>query len=1047
MRKKMNTVSVYRNSFWTKSISALLIIMLMLLALPVTTALAAPATDGDGQVTVSPTSVAYGSGTGSFTFTFTANNDFVAGSQVEITIPAGWTAPTTAAGAGHISWFPGASCTFSGSPPVAVSGMNILIDIASCSAGNSFTITYTSVTPGPVSLTPYTFVAQTDIGPGGAGLVPTTAPAPTVSVDPKTLTLTGVTTNPKVYDGGTSATLNFGAASLVGVVSPDVVNLVTTGYTANFNTKHVGTTKPVTISGLTLGGANAGNYLLTQPSSSGNITQKPITVTAVSSTKTYDGTVASAGLPTLSGATPLAPGDIEPVWTQTFNSKHAGAGKVLTPAGLVSDGNSGNNYSYTYATVSTGTIDKRPLTVIAETDTKTYDGSTSSVGAPFISGAIASGDTAPVWTQTFDNKNIGTGKVLTPDGLVNDGNSGNNYVYLYLSDTTGVIHAKALTVSSSGLTPANKTYDGTTSASLTIGTPSLVGVVSPDAVTLVTTGAAGAFVDRNFGAAKTVNISGLTLGGAGAGNYTLTQPTRIADITKRPVTITAATETKTYDGAASSSGVPTLSGSTPLAAGDSEPAWSQTFNNKNAGTAKVLTPAGLVNDGNGGSNYAYTYATVSTGVINKKSITITAVSDTKAYDSLVTSNGLPLLSGATPLVPGDTAPVWSQAFANKNVGSGKTIIPAGLVNDGNSGGNYAYNYVPDVSGVITARAITVTALVDTKTYDGTTASSLAPHLNPALVGSDTSAFIQTFDTAAVGVNKTITPSGTVNDGNSGLNYAISFAPAISTGVINARSVTITADAKSKVIGATDPALTYLATSGSLAVGDSLTLVRAAGETVGTYPITINSFPASSNYTLTYVGANLTITPIVTINSTGAYDGWILESTRTSSVGGSMNSNAATFQLGDDVSNRQYRGILSFDTSSLPANAVITSVVIKIKQSGLPTGTNPFKALGGLLVDICKGSFGGANALSVKDFQATPTVAKVGTFSATPVAGWYSVSLTGAGLTNINLPGVTQFRLYFTKGDNNNAKADFMKFISGNSAANQPQLIITYTLQP
>ena len=1032
------------HSAYGKSFALVFSIMLLLMAFPATV-LAAPAVDGDGQVTVTPNNVPYGAGTGAFTFTFTANNDFAAGSQVVITIPAGWTAPTIAAGAGHISWFPGPSCTLSGAPPVAVAGMDIFIDIANCTAGNSFTITYANVTPGPVSLTPYTFIVQTDIGSGGQGLVPTTAPAPTISVDPKTLTVTGITANNKVYDGTTAATLNFGSANLVGVVSPDVVHLVTTGYTADFNTKHVGTAKTVSVSGLTLGGANANNYILTQPTSSGNITKRLITVTAVTGTKTYDGTIDSSGIPTItSGA--IASGDTEPTWTQTFNNKNVGAGtKMLTPAGLINDGNSGNNYAYTYLAVSTGTINKRPITVTAETDTKTYNGNTSSVGIPIItSGSIATGDTAPTWTQTFDNKNVGTNKVLTSAGLVNDGNGGNNYAYTYATDTTGIINPKILTVSAAGITPTNKIYDGDTSASLTIGSPSLVGVVSPDVVTLVTSGVTGAFVDRNIGTAKTVNISGLTLAGAGAGNYTLTQPIRTANITKKPITINAVTDTKTYDGTLASSGIPTLSVSTPLAVGDSQPAWTQTFNNKNAGTSKVLTPYGLVNDGNSGLNYLYTYASVSTGVINKLAITVIAISDSKAYDGLVTSSGLPLLSGATPLAPGDTEPVWSQTFANKNVGTGKTINPAGSVNDGNGGNNYAYNFVPDVSGVITVRAITVTALTDTKTYDGTT-SSIAPNIDPALVGTDVSGFVQTFDTATVGVNKTLTPSGIVNDGNSGLNYQVTFAPAITTGTITVRPVTIVADAKSKVIGTPDPALTYHVTNGSLAVGDTLTLVRVAGETAGTYAITIASFPAQSNYNLTFVGANLTITPIVTLYSTGAYDGWILESARTSTIGGSINATGTTFQLGDDALNRQYRSILSFNTIGLPDNAVIKSAVIKIKQSGVPSGTNPFNVLGGLLVDIRKGAFG-ANALTVTDFQAVPSVTKVGTFGKTPVGGWYSVTLIAAGRSNINVLGVTQFRLYFTKADNNNLKADFIKFSSGNAVSTQqPQLIITYIL--
>src|SRR6185295_1516944 len=60
----------------------------------------------------------------------------------------------------------------------------------------------------------------------------------------------------------------------------------------------------------------------------------------------------------------------------------------------------------------------------------------------------------------------------------------------------------------------------------------------------------------------------------------------------------------------------------------------------------------------------------------------------------------------------------------------------------------------------------------------------------------------------------------------------------------------------------------------------------------------------------------------TFNSVALNDGWILESTETSGVGGTMNSSATTFNLGDDLVDRQYRAILHFDTSSLPDTAVI-----------------------------------------------------------------------------------------------------------------------------
>ena len=83
-------------------------------------------------------------------------------------------------------------------------------------------------------------------------------------------------------------------------------------------------------------------------------------------------------------------------------------------------------------------------------------------------------------------------------------------------------------------------------------------------------------------------------------------------------------------------------------------------------------------------------------------------------------------------------------------------------------------------------------------------------------------------------------------------FAFAIAPAL---------LTVTADAKIKIFGAADPALTYQLTSGTLAMSDSFTgsLTRAAGETVGTYAIQQGTLTAGANYTITYVGADLTIT--------------------------------------------------------------------------------------------------------------------------------------------------------------------------------------------
>ena len=57
-------------------------------------------------------------------------------------------------------------------------------------------------------------------------------------------------------------------------------------------------------------------------------------------------------------------------------------------------------------------------------------------------GTLASGDTAS-FTEAYSTKNVGTAKTLTPAGTVSDGNSGANYAVTFVTNTTGVISARA----------------------------------------------------------------------------------------------------------------------------------------------------------------------------------------------------------------------------------------------------------------------------------------------------------------------------------------------------------------------------------------------------------------------------------------------------------------------------------------------------------------------------------------------------------------------------------------------------------------------------
>jgi len=198
-------------------------------------------------------------------------------------------------------------------------------------------------------------------------------------------------------------------------------------------------------------------------------------------------------------------------------------------------------------------------------------------------------------------------------------------------------------------------------------------------------------------------------------------------------------------------------------------------------------------------------------------------------------------------------------------------------------------------------------------------------------------------------------------------------------------------------------------------------------------------------------ASGTATPLTAaFYSSGQQDGWILESAEASNVGGTLNSALTNFSVGDDALNRQYRGILHFDTSSLPDKASITSATLMIKKQKM-VGVNPFTNHQNILVDVKKGSFSNSSALQAADFQAKPSRATVGTFKNTPLAGnWYSANLIAASLQFINGAGETQFRLRFKLDDDNDLKTDCFRFFSGNYNPNptyRPTLTLTYYIFP
>lgn len=189
---------------------------------------------------------------------------------------------------------------------------------------------------------------------------------------------------------------------------------------------------------------------------------------------------------------------------------------------------------------------------------------------------------------------------------------------------------------------------------------------------------------------------------------------------------------------------------------------------------------------------------------------------------------------------------------------------------------------------------------------------------------------------------------------------------------------------------------------------------------------------------------------LTFASTAAEDGWVLESSEASGIGGSFDASAtgtSALKTGDDASRRQFKGIVSFDTNPIPDGAIITSATLQLTR-GAQYG-NPAATLGTLNVDIKTGSFSTGAALESNDFQATATHTGVTTLAVPAADGGVTTgTLNSNGLGAIKKTGKTQFRITFAIDDDNDGVGDNIGWYSGDNAtpANRPQLTVEYKYQ-
>lgn len=222
--------------------------------------------------------------------------------------------------------------------------------------------------------------------------------------------------------------------------------------------------------------------------------------------------------------------------------------KVYAAPGITTGG-SPSAVSVTYGSASTNTS----FTFSAE---DVHDGVTVAAPAGFevstnsstgFAGSISMTNTGTIAETTVYARLAATTAAGSYSGNVTISSPGGNSATVALPSST--VNAKSLTAT---FTAANKTYDGTTAA--TVSSSALDGVVGDDSVSL--SGGSANFSDADVGTNKTVTWSGPSLAGDDAGNYTLASvASTTADITAAPLPDTTLTPVGDGSYTASADGV------------------------------------------------------------------------------------------------------------------------------------------------------------------------------------------------------------------------------------------------------------------------------------------------------------------------------------------------------------------------------------------------------------------------------------------------------------------------------------------------------------
>ena len=435
--------------------------------------------------------------------------------------------------------------------------------------------------------------------------------------------------------------------------------------------------------------------------------------------------------------------------------------------------------------------------------------------------------------------------------------------YIWAKDSVENVSSKSIKVTgksidnssiSVALNPTTYTYDGTEKKP---------GVTVKDGTNTLTVGTDYSFVYSNNINAGTGKVT-IT----GKGNYTGTKVVNFT-INKRTLTVKAEAKSKTYG-----AGDPGLtytysnqvSGQTPKFSGALSRA-----EGENVGIYAINKNTLVLVDNSPfwANNYALSYVGANLTITAKNASTFTATLNPTSYtyDGTEKKPSVTVKDGENLLAVGtDYSFVYSD---NINAGTGKVTITG----KGNYTGTKVLNFT------INKRAITVKAADGSKTYDGAALTNAAVTLTEGtLVSGQSLTATATGSITNVGSTANTVSSAVVKSGTTDVSGNYTITKTNGTLTVNKRTLTVKAEAKSKTYGAGDPELTYTCSNqvSEQTPKFSGTLSRDAGENVGTYEIKQNTLALAdnspflaNNYTIAYIGANLTINKAATATAAAA----------------------------------------------------------------------------------------------------------------------------------------------------------------------------------